>query len=287
MVHLEAIRLVVLLSIATTTYVYTASFCLADAFHLTPQQQLHISNNKSGRIFAASSSSPSDSINKATGQQQQRKPWDILRFLRQSSRFMTIMPGSNPQKSSGTMKPGTVLWQAGNNNPFTFGPLDDVVMGGASASTFDQATGKWKGVVTDANNGGFVGIRSTPTLDYDLAPCQGIEWTIRVIQPTTATSMKKSLRLKIVVRDSTEFNGIGWSSSQDVTVSGSNCVIRVPFNKQVPTRFARTTPTGEEFNKSNVKSFQLVYSKFEYDGEMNPNFVLGDFDFQLVQLRTY
>jgi len=280
------------LTFVFAAHVHTGSLCQgADAFHLlnskTSQQQQQQQRNKS----PSSASSSSSSALSATTDQQQRKPWDILRFLRQSSRFVEFPMSSSRKPSSindGPITPGTVLWEAGDNKQFSFGPLDDVVMGGASASTFDQTTGKWRGVVTDANNGGFVGIRSTPTVEYDLSPCKGIEWTLRVIKPKTTLN---NLRLKVVVRDSTEFNGITWASSQDVSSASSSSststTIKIPFSKQIPTRFAKTVPQTEPFNQSQVKSFQLVYSKFEYDGKMNPNFVMGDFEFQLVQLKTF
>ena len=58
---------------------------------------------------------------------------------------------------------GETLWTpSSSENFFRFSPLDDVVMGGASSSTIDNNTGIWKGTVTDANNGGFVGVRSVP-----------------------------------------------------------------------------------------------------------------------------
>jgi outer membrane protein assembly factor BamB len=62
------------------------------------------------------------------------------------------------------IKPGEILWtptsssSSSSSSLLRFAPLDDVVMGGASYSTIDNNTGIWCGYVTDANNGGFVGI---------------------------------------------------------------------------------------------------------------------------------
>lgn len=244
-------------------------------FGLTTQSQA----GQRQSSWSSSSSSLLSSNGDGSSSSNIRQPWDVLRFLRQSSRFVSLLP-QRPKSSSGPVSPGKILWKAGSpDNDFTFGPLDDVVMGGASDSTFNAATGKWKGTVTDANNGGFVGIRSTPTIEYDLTPCRGIEWVIR------ATN---KMRLKVVVRDSTEFNGIGWRSSQEtISTTGRMGVVRIPFDKQVPTRFAKIVPQPEAFNKAGIKSFQLVYSKFEYDGALNPNFQVGDFEIQLLELRTY
>jgi hypothetical protein len=206
----------------------------------------------------------------------ERRPWDVIRFVQQSARFVNPFPTAGPNKR--TLDKGQVLWKAGSmENDFTFAPLDDVVMGGASASRFDQATGKWKGEVTDANNGGFIGIRSTPFVEYDMSNCRGIELQI-------TPSKKESLRLKLVVRDSTDFNGIGWTSSFDIAGNGST--VKIPFDKQVPTRFAQTV-SGQKFAKDQVRGMQLVFSKFEYDGALNPKFQLGAFQVQVEEIRTY
>ncbi|VEU36807.1 unnamed protein product [Pseudo-nitzschia multistriata] len=233
--------------------------------------------------------------------ENERKPWDVLRFVRQSSRFVSLpFPGSGAPKSSlaedrrGRIAPGTLLWKAGDRdrNDFEFAPLDDVVMGGASSSTFDEATGKWTGSVTDANSGGFIGIRSTPLVSYDLSACTGIEWTL---------SAADKQRLKVVLRDSADFNGIGWTTSRDVAAAGtmgsrkSLVTLRIPFggngtgNNQplLPSRFAKILTDFPPFASSSVKAFQLTYSKFEYDGGLNPRFNVGDFGIQLLEIRSY
>jgi hypothetical protein len=210
----------------------------------------------------------------ATPSSQERKPWDVFRFARQSSRFISLFPGSN--KGVQVVQPGDTLWKPGQQqNGFTFAPLDDVVMGGASSSTFDASTGKWTGQVTDANNGGFVGIRSTPNLQLDMTKCKGLELKLR---------SNKQKRLKVAVRDSTEFNGITWATSVDLK-NGS--VVRVPFAKQVPTVFAKVVDDSEAFRKDKVTAVQLVYSKFEYDGKLNPRFESGDVDVQIEEIKAY
>lgn len=152
-------------------------------------------------------------------------------------------------------------------------------MGGASSSNIDNNTGIWTGQVTEANNGGFVGVRSTPlqggSLSLDMSECKGIEIRFR---------QGNGKRFKFVVRDSTDFNGICWTTSFDAkTNSGS---VRVPFSSQVPTVFAKTV-SGSSFNVSNVVGLQFAYSKFEYNAKLNPNFVVGDFSLQIVELKTY
>ena len=207
-----------------------------------------------------------------------RRPWNVVQFIQQSSRFVSLFPTAKTQKK--TIRAGEIIWKAGagaSSDDFTFAPLDDVVMGGASSSTFDTATGKWTGEVTDANNGGFIGIRSTPFIEYDMSKCTGIQLKV-------TPGNRESLRLKVVVRDSTDFNGIGWTTS--VNIDGKGSTVKIPFKKQVPMRFAQTV-SGPSFGADRVRGLQLVFSKFEYDGALNPKFRSGDFSLQVEEVRTY
>ena len=139
----------------------------------------------------------------------QRKPWEFFRFVSQSSKFVPSPFQSKPPLR--VVQPGDILWRPESpSNEFSFAPLDDVVMGGASASNFDNASGIWRGRVTDANNGGFVGIRNTPYVQWDMRSnnCRGLELKLR--------SKGKSGRFKVGIRDSVDFNGIVWNSSVDV-----------------------------------------------------------------------
>ena len=214
--------------------------------------------------------------------QAERQPWDAFRFIRQSSRF--IRP-PNPFRATGAarvVQPGDVIWSAGDTAviepKMTWAPLDDVVMGGVSSSEFDNNTGMWVGTVSSTNNGGFVGIRTTPfDPPLDMTGCKGIELRLRG---------GDAKRFKAVVRDSADFNGVCWTSSFDAPRNRSGGAVRLPFDKQVPTIFANTVE-GKSFMANNVVGFQLAYSKFEYDGGLNPKFVLGDFSLQLVEVKAY
>lgn len=218
----------------------------------------------------------------STALSAERRPWDILRFVQQSSRFVNNPFASSTQRSI-VIEPGQTLWKAGvgrDTNDFSLAPLDDVVMGGASSSTFDPATGKWIGDVTDANNGGFIGIRSTPFVDYDMSKCQGIQ--LKLSTPSSTNIRATPIRLKVVIRDSIDFNGIGWTTSVDINRS----INKISFAKQVPTRFAKTV-SGPPFARDQVRGLQLVYSKFEYDGALNPTFRVGSFQIQVEEIRAY
>jgi len=217
---------------------------------------------------------------RSTSNTNEKVPWDFLRFLQQSSKFMPFpKPPSlfNPRKEIASIKPGDVLWKAGSLNEFTFSPLDDVVMGGASSSSFDDATGLWKGNVSTANNGGFVGIRSTPfSKELDMSECKGIEISLR---------SSKGKKIKGMLRDTNEFNGPVWSASFDIKNNGI-FKTRLPFDKLIATKYASTL-NGKEFQKENVYAIQLVYSKFEYNEDLNPSFTVGDFSLQIVEISAY
>lgn len=151
-------------------------------------------------------------------------------------------------------------------------------MGGASTSTIDNNTGMWTGTVTDANSGGFVGIRSTPFqngLLLDMSGCKGVELRLR---------KGGGQRFKFVVRDETSFNGICWTSEFDAVEKGT--VVRIPFSKQIPTLFANSV-SGKTFVSDNAVGFQIAYSKFAYDGQLNKKFQLGDFALQILDLKSY
>jgi len=212
-----------------------------------------------------------------------RTPWDAVRFIKQSSKFIDVNPFKKAA-STVVVQPGDALWSAGgDDNKFSWSPLDDVVMGGASESSFDAATGIWSGTVTSANNGGFVGIRTKSSFVLDMGQCQGMELKLR---------SGNGRRFKFVVRDSADFNGVCWTTGFNtpkiggVFNIGGTEKVRIPFAKQVPTIFARTVP-DQVFDVRNVVALQLAYSKFEFDGDLNPNFELGEFSTQIIEVRAY
>lgn len=222
----------------------------------------------------------------SSGKPKERVPWDGLRFLKQSSKFISLPKLFGGNAATEVINPGDVIWEPDStSSAFSWSPLDDVVMGGASESEFDVNTGIWKGTVTSANNGGFVGIRTTPSYSFNMENCKGIELVLKG---------GGGKRFKAVVRDSTDFNGVCWTSSFNAPKSlglflGSSSgvgTVKIPFGKQIPTIFARTVP-DQTFMADNVVGLQLAYSKFEYDGKLNPNFELGDFDLQILEVRTY
>lgn len=106
-----------------------------------------------------------------------------------------------------------------------------------------------------------------------MSDCKGVELRLR---------LGDGKKFKFVVRDSTEFNGVCWTTSFDAAVSGGvgnsltkffdssrknnkgddfkGITVRIPFDEQVPTIFAKTVP-GKVFDVKNIVGFQLAYSK--------------------------
>jgi Complex I intermediate-associated protein 30 (CIA30) len=123
--------------------------------------------------------------------------------------------------------------------------------------------------------------RTKPGFEWDMRNCKGLEWKVRLVEP----SSRQQRRFKFVVRDSAEFNGITWTTSKDLNPTVVKTV-RIDFDQQIPALFARTVP-NQTFKKENVVAIQIAYSKFEYDGKLNPKFSLGDMRLQLLELRAY
>jgi hypothetical protein len=71
-----------------------------------------------------------------------------------------------------------------------------------------------------------------------------------------------------------------------VNVKPGSSTVRVPFEKQVPTLFAKIVP-DQTFRKDNVVGIQIAFSKFAYDGGLNPKFSLGGVNLQILEIRAY
>ena len=161
----------------------------------------------------------------------------------------------------------------------TWGAVDDVVMGGVSASEFRLIPGAalFSGEVSTDNNGGFVSVRTrnfaTP---INLSNCDGIEMRLK----------GDGQRYKIIVRDDARWDGIGYAASFDTTFNLWTTV-RIPFSEFRPVRRARTLENHPPLDTTQVRSLQLMLSKFEYDGELNPRFSAGMFSLKIETLGSY
>ncbi|CAI0475940.1 unnamed protein product [Linum tenue] len=159
-------------------------------------------------------------------------------------------------------------------------------MGGVSQSTFQidttggedgGATGVFKGVVSTANNGGFTSVRTKNfPIPEDLSAYDGFELRLK----------GDGRRYKLIVRTSSDWDTIGYTTGFD-TVEGQWQSIRLPFSSLKPIFRARTVPDAPPFDPSNIISLQLMFSKFEYDGKLNPTFKEGAFQLPVSTVKAF
>jgi uncharacterized protein YbjT (DUF2867 family) len=160
-----------------------------------------------------------------------------------------------------------------------WGALDDVVMGGVSASNFQilEKTALFAGNVSTANSGGFASVRTknfSPA--FDLSGYAGVKLRVK----------GDGQRYKIFLRTESTWDGVGYSYSFD-TVANTWIHIAVPFADLTPVFRAKSVKDCPPIDSSKVCSFQLMLSKFEYDGALNPKFNPGSFTLELESIKSY
>lgn len=194
----------------------------------------------------------------------------------------------NAVKNSVGLREGKLLFglEGDSFKDLPWGALDDVVMGGVSQSAFiidpkggenGGPTGIFKGNVSTANNGGFTSIRTRNfSVPEDLSPYDGLELRLK----------GDGCRYKLIVRTSSDWDTVGYTGSFD-TVEGQWQSISLPFSSLRPVFRAKTVSDASPFNPENIVSLQLMFSKFEYDGKLNPTFKEGPFELPLSSIRAY
>jgi len=195
-------------------------------------------------------------------------------------------------EDSDSVEPGTVSSNIVSKNAFDFtqassdisawGALDDVVMGGVSEGSFFMAGSKprsavFAGRVSTENSGGFSSVRTRnfePPFNF-----QGQEglW-LRV--------KGDGQRYKFIVRNSQSWDSPAYVYIFD-TVADEWIDVRVPFADLVPTFRAKSVPSSSPFDPGQTVSFQLMLSKFEYDGRLNPQFSAGPFNLAVAKIEAY
>ncbi|RLN08825.1 uncharacterized protein C2845_PM11G19840 [Panicum miliaceum] len=194
----------------------------------------------------------------------------------------------NAIKNSVGLSEGKLLFGLKGNlsGKIVWGALDDVVMGGVSESTFQilptgsetgGPTGLFKGTVSTSNNGGFTSIRTKNfTVPEDLSAYDGIELRVK----------GDGRRYKLIIRTSYEWDTVGYTESFDTT-KGEWQSVKIPFASLKPIFRARTMTDAPPFDASNITSLQLMFSKFEYDGKLNPTFNEGPLELPFSSIRAY
>lgn len=165
------------------------------------------------------------------------------------------------------------------NVPETWGGLDDVVMGGVSESFVKAESGDlvFGGMTRTENRGGFCSIR---TKDFEkpinLDAFDGIRLRVK----------GDGQRYKMIVRCERKWDGLANCLSFD-TVKDEWVDIYAPFEEFKTVFRGKTVGDGRKLDKGNVVAFQLMLSKFEYDGELNPKFVPGKFELRVSKMAAY
>jgi hypothetical protein len=215
--------------------------------------------------------------------------WDAGRFLQTLAFFETLPVVSWLQKMVfGSTPPPPPPASAGVLFDFTqpqpglgqtWGALDDVVMGGVSASGFaiEGQTAVFRGNVSTANSGGFASVRTRnfePPLD--LSAYSGLELHLR----------GDGQRYKFLIRDQDTWDSLAYAYSFD-TVANQWIAVRIPFNLMSAVFRAKTVSNPPPLNTRQTRSLQLMLSKFEYNGALNPHFQAGEFRLEIRAIAGY
>ncbi len=152
-------------------------------------------------------------------------------------------------------------------------------MGGVSESQITLTGGRalFSGIVRTENNGGFASVRTrnlNPPLN--LSNYEGIELQVQ----------GDGKRYKLILRCEGRWDGIGYCYSFD-TFNRTWQRISIPFRDLIPVVRAKTMGEAAPFDSSNVYALQLMQSKFEYDGAINPRFSPGLFALEIVTIKAY
>ena len=159
-----------------------------------------------------------------------------------------------------------------------WGAIDDVVMGGVSNSKIYLADDRaiFTGNVSTENNGGFASVRTKNLIPpLDLSEYQGIE--IKV------TGDGK--RYKFIARCEGQWDGVAYCYSFD-TIPNYATTIQIPFRDLIPVFRAKTVTEADRIDTSKIYSLQLMLSKFEYDGGLNPKFEPGSFTLAVEYIKA-
>jgi len=130
-------------------------------------------------------------------------------------------------------------------------PVDDVVMGGVSRSSFERAgagVARFSGNVSLENFGGFASVR-TPPRDWDAAGAQAFLLRVRGDGKT----------YKFTVRTSDGFDGIQYQSRFSTT-AGEWTDVRLPVREFVATFRGRKVPFAASLDPAKARAIGFMIS---------------------------
>jgi hypothetical protein len=143
----------------------------------------------------------------------------------------------------------------------------------AGAGEAGGPAGVFSGTTTTANNGGFASVRTRnaePPLD--LGAYEGLELRLK----------GDGQRYKLILRCSPGWDTVGYTASFPTQPGWQT--VRLPFRDLAPVFRARTQRGMAPFNPASVYSVQLMLSKFESDGALNPTFREGAFELPVERI---
>jgi hypothetical protein len=153
------------------------------------------------------------------------------------------------------------------------------VIGGVSESGLRLGAAKaiFTGNVSTANSGRFASVR-TRIFDpaFDLSQYEGIQLRVK----------GDGKRYKCILRCEGKWDGISYCYSFD-TVANTWITVRVPLAELRPVFRAKSVPEADPLDASRIYSIQLMLSKFEYDGDLNPKFEPGFFALEIETIHAY
>lgn len=158
-------------------------------------------------------------------------------------------------------------------------PVNDVVMGGVSQSIVRAESGGliFSGNVSTENNGGFASARMLD-LDkpMDLGGYDGLILRVK----------GDGHNYKMIVRCEPKSDGLCHCFTFK-TRQGEWTDITMPFKEFNSVRRAKTVDDAPRLNPKHILAFQVMLSKFEYDGELNPTFSPGSFELSIDSINAY
>ncbi|MBP5973458.1 CIA30 family protein [Brasilonema sp. CT11] len=160
-----------------------------------------------------------------------------------------------------------------------WGAVDDVVMGGVSQSQIQlvEQTALFAGNVSTANSGGFASVRTKNFAPpFNLSGYEGVELRLK----------GDGKRYKFLLRTEAQWDGVAYSYSFN-TEANNWMNVRIPFAQMIAVFRAKTVKDSPQIDRSQICSFQLMLSKFEYDGELNPQFSPGNFALEVESMKAY
>ena len=161
----------------------------------------------------------------------------------------------------------------------TWGAVDDVVMGGVSESSLVKCLegALFTGNVSTDQSGGFVSVRTRNfQIPLDLSRYTGLELKLK----------GDGNRYKFLARSSDGWDTLAYSYAFNTTAN-EWMTVRIPFVEMVAVMRAKTVPNAPPIEARNIRSLQLMLSKFEYDGQLNLSFTPGQFALTIDSIRTY